>query len=43
MKSNLFIPALFVLVTVLLVIFGNDFVESWKSFFIGVPVRAVDS
>ena len=24
------------IVTVLLVIFGNDFVESWKSFFIGM-------
>ena len=36
MKANLFIPVLFLVVTVLLVIFGNGFVESWKSFLIGV-------
>ena len=36
MRSNLFIPVLFLVVTVLLVIFGNGFVESWKSFLIGV-------
>ena len=29
---------MFLVVTVLLVILGNDFVESWKSFLIGVLV-----
>lgn len=36
MKSNLLIPAMFLVATVLLVIFGSGFIESWKSFLIGV-------
>ena len=36
MRSNLFIPALFVIVTVLSVICGSGFIENWKSFFIGM-------
>ena len=36
MKTNLIIPTLFIVSTVFFVISGNDFVESWKSFFIGV-------
>ena len=35
MKSKLFIPALFIVATVFFVISGSDFVESWKSFFVG--------
>lgn len=35
MKSKLFIPVLFVVATVLFVISGSDFVESWKSFLVG--------
>ena len=35
MKAKLFVPALFLVATVIFVITGNDFVESWKSFLIG--------
>ena len=35
MKSNLTIPTLFIVATVLFVVFGDGFVESWKSFFVG--------
>ena len=36
MKTNLIIPTLVIVSTVLSVISGNDFVESWKSFLIGM-------
>lgn len=35
MKTNLIIPTMFLVVTVLSVILGNNFVENWKSFLIG--------
>lgn len=36
MKSRLFIPTLFIIVTIFSVIFGSDFVTSWKSFLLGM-------
>lgn len=35
MRAKLIIPTLFIIATVILVVFGKDFVENWKSFLIG--------